>query len=596
MRRKRWLLLAIQNERWRLMVTILFSLLTAGCSCALIFTSGYLISKSALHPENILLVYIPIVMVRAFGIGKAVSRYVERLVGHDMVLRMLSNMRVLLYRILEPQALFVRSRYRTGDLLSTLADDIEHLQNFYIRTVFPILVALVVFALWLIVFGIMDFAFALMMGLVVGLLVYVLPMVSLWVTYRKLRKIKQWKNGLYQQLTDMVLGLPDWIIRGQQTAFLQDYSKEEAKVASIQRSLHRFRHWRMFFSQSLVGIAILLMAYWTGQSFADGELSSPMIAAAVLSIFPLMDLFVPVSDAMEQLPQYRDSIRRIEQLDRERISISGQESVVSKKELGSVERHADLRVENLTFYYDPSSKEGIQDLSIDIPAGKKVAILGPSGAGKSTLIKLLRGDLVPQRGRAMIHGIDVHRFGNTISQVISVCDQRPHLFDTTVVNNIRLGKPDASDEEIREVAKQVKLDRLIQSLPRGYQTPMLEMGSRFSGGERQRIALARVLLQDAPIVILDEPTVGLDPRTEHDLLQTIFQVFKEKTIIWITHHLMGVRQVDEVLFLEDGRVAMRGSHEVLYQQEVRYRRLYQLDQPFELGKAKEGSNETGCPA
>ncbi len=207
-------------------------------------------------------------------------------------------------------------------------------------------------------------------------------------------------------------------------------------------------------------------------------------------------------------------------------------------------------------------------------------MIGRSGAGKSTLLKLIQGAIVPEQGQVTINGIRVDQFGNDMPKLIAVLNQRPYLFDTTVANNIRLGKPEATDEEIRNVAKQVKLDPLIESLPLGYRTPMLETGDRFSGGERQRIAWARILLQDTPVIILDEPTVGLDPATERDLLRTVFQTLQGKTLIWITHHLVGVEQMDEVVFIEEGQVEMRGSHEHLLETVPRYRHLYQLDRPI----------------
>lgn len=582
MRPKKWRLLTVEGERWRLILTICFSLLTAGCACALIFTSGYLISKSALRPENVLMVYIPIVLVRAFGIGKAVSRYMERLIGHHMVLKVLANMRVRLYRILEPQALFVRSRYRTGDLLSTLADDIEHLQDYYIRTLFPTLVAFVAFVGWLIGVGWFDLSFAMMTGFMIWLMIFVFPMISLWITHRKQRRIKQWKQAWYQKLTDAVMGVQDWMISGLSSTFIRDYVTDEKKVMAVQRRLHRFQQGRLFLLQGLVGMMLLLMAIWMGEQIAEGKMAAPFIAAGVLVILPLMELFLPVSEAVEKIPQYQDSIHRLNQMNQPPAIILVNRSQVSKEEITLAKQCADLQLENLFFRYE-SSDQGIKNVSLTIPAGKKVAILGRSGAGKSTLIKLIRGDLIPERGRVTINGIEADRFGDQIAEIISVCDQRPHLFDTTVANNIRLGNPNASDKSIREVAKQVKLDRLLASLPLGFDTPMYEMGSRFSGGERQRIALARVLLQDTPIVILDEPTVGLDPQTEHDLLQTIFQVFQNKTLIWITHHLMGVEQMDEVIFMDHGRITMRGSHEQLLDHNPRYRRLYQLDRPDWLG-------------
>jgi ATP-binding cassette subfamily C protein CydC len=163
---------------------------------------------------------------------------------------------------------------------------------------------------------------------------------------------------------------------------------------------------------------------------------------------------------------------------------------------------------------------------------------------------------------------------------MAVLNQKAYLFNTSVMNNIRLGNPNASDEEIFEAAEKVQMHHMIKQLPNGYETNMHETGSRFSGGERQRIALARILLQKTPIVILDEPTVGLDPITERKLLNTIFETLKGKTIIWVTHHLAGAEKMDRILFIDQGKKVMEGSHLQLLTSEERYQRLYQLDSPL----------------
>lgn len=182
----------------------------------------------------------------------------------------------------------------------------------------------------------------------------------------------------------------------------------------------------------------------------------------------------------------------------------------------------------------------------------------------------------------MINGIAAAAYGDNIPSIIAVLNQSPHLFDTTVANNIRMGDPKASEQAIKEAGALAKMDTLISSLPEGYNTFVREAGQRFSGGERQRIALARILLQNTPVVILDEPTVGLDPSTERNLLQTMFEAMDGKSLIWVTHHLVGAEQMDEVIFMENGSVEMRGTHAELMEKEPRYRRLYELDRPVEF--------------
>ncbi|MFH0070888.1 amino acid ABC transporter ATP-binding/permease protein, partial [Peribacillus sp. NPDC056705] len=211
--------------------------------------------------------------------------------------------------------------------------------------------------------------------------------------------------------------------------------------------------------------------------------------------------------------------------------------------------------------------------------GAKVAVIGRSGSGKSTLLQLIQGAWIPAAGSVTLGGVAAARFGEEIPSVMSVLNQSPHLFDTTLQNNIRLGRPNASDEEVMEAVRQAQLEPLLAALPDGIHTRMQEAGQRFSGGERQRVALARILLQQTPIVILDEPTVGLDPGTEAELLSTILTALHDRTLIWVTHHLIGVEQMDEVIFMERGEIKMRGTHEQLLAHSIRYQKLYRLDRP-----------------
>lgn len=184
---------------------------------------------------------------------------------------------------------------------------------------------------------------------------------------------------------------------------------------------------------------------------------------------------------------------------------------------------------------------------------------------------------MPTVGEITINGIPTYEFGDRISNWIGVMNQSPYLFDTTVLNNVRLGNIKATDEEVIAALYQVGLGEMIASLPEGFHTLVEEAGGRFSGGERQRLALARILLQDTPIVLLDEPTVGLDPITEQRLLDTLFDVLKDKTIVWITHHLQGVNQMDQVIFLENGKIEIFGTPTELLATNERYQRLYRLD-------------------
>ncbi|WP_223067297.1 thiol reductant ABC exporter subunit CydC [Paenibacillus caui] len=582
---------------WRFALIVLLGILTFLSAGMLLFTSGYLISKSALRPENILMVYVPIVGVRTFGISRAVIHYVERLAGHDAVLRILSKMRVKLYRLLEPQALFIRSRYRTGDILGVLAEDIENLQNVYIRTVFPSIAALVMYVLAVIFAGRFNGGLALLAAVYIFVLVAVLPFISYRLTRVRHRQLKQERSGLYRKLTDAVMGISDWVISGRAAQFAGSYEAEEARVLRLERSLRTWARWRSLLGQLIVGLAVVSAVYWSGQQYARGGIDVTLIAAFVLVVFPLMDAFLPISEAMERVPQYQDSLERLNRIARQRDGSeagsqtrtesgkteapnAGPQTEESKKATASRTLEAlHISVQDVSFAYGDGEEPSVSSVSLDIPQGKRIAIVGRSGAGKSTLLKLIQGALAPSAGSVALNGTEALRLAPRMSELIAVLNQSPHLFDTTVGNNIRLGRLDASDGEVHQAAEAAQLGPLIASLPAGYETPMHETGQRFSGGERQRVALARILLQDTPVIILDEPTIGLDPKTERELMSTIFKVTKGKTLIWVTHHLIAAGLMDEIIFMDEGTIVLRGTHEELMGQSERYRKLYRLDRP-----------------
>jgi len=583
LKREGWFAPYVSSYFWRFMLIIVLGALTIFTASSLMYTSGFLISKASTPVENILMIYVPIVGVRTFGTSRAVIHYVERLVGHDTILRILSKMRVRLYNILEPQALFLSSRFRTGDILGMLADDIEYLQNVYLRTVFPSIIALLIYGAAVIALGTFDIAFALLMALYILVLVVVLPFLSLLFTQKRQREVKVERNRLYQKLTDAVLGMGDWVISGRQSQFVDTYEADERKVAKTDAALRSWARLRTFIGQAVIGVGVLSMLYWAAGEFADGAIAGTLIAAFVLVVFPVADAFLPVSEAVEKIPQYRNSLERLSGVNGAEQNIVSEKASVSVVDaLPQAIKSAHIKLENVGYHYGTEANWSVRDLSLDIPQGKKIAIIGRSGAGKSTLLKAIQGVIEPSDGSATINGIAADAYGEHIPSIIAVLNQSPHLFDTTVANNIRMGDPKASEQAIKEAGALAKMDTLISSLPDGYDTFVREAGQRFSGGERQRIALARILLQNTPVVILDEPTVGLDPRTERDLLKTMFEAMEGKSLIWVTHHLVGAEQMDEVIFMENGSVEMRGTHAELMKKEPRYRRLYELDRPVEF--------------
>ena len=574
-----WVKPYLQQNKKLIFLVLLLGTLTFFSASALMFTSGYLISKSATVPENILMIYVPIVLVRAFGIARPVFRYLERLTSHNVVLKFLSAMRVRLYQKLEVQALAFRSRFSTGDLLGVLADDLEQMQNLYLKTVFPSVIALIVYMIAVIALGFFSIPFALLMALFLFILVVLFPLVSLLVMRQKQARSKQSRNELYKRLGDAVMGISDWKISGRQADFLNSYEKQEMMQDELESQIEQFNRRRNFLFHVMVTIITLAMIWFASNSADTGVFTHVWIAAFVLVVFPVIEAFAPISEAVSHLPSYENSLSRMNNIDE--TNVEKNETNAQAVENLLQQQALTIQMKNVDFSYGQAVDNLVlRNFSLQIAQGQQIAILGKSGAGKSTIAKLLLGAVNPTNGCVSINDIPVAQLHDDMSKFIAVLQQKPHLFDTSVMNNIRLGNPDASDEEVIEVAKQVKMHETISALPDGYHTRMRELGGRFSGGERQRIALARILLQQSPIVILDEPTVGLDAVTERDLLNTIFTSLQGKTLIWITHHLVGVEKMDQIVFIENGQVQMKGTHEQLLQSYERYGNLYRMDKPF----------------
>ncbi|MCR6851462.1 thiol reductant ABC exporter subunit CydC [Paenibacillus jamilae] len=568
-----WVKPYIKQNKGRMTLTIFLGLLGVSSGAMLLFISGYLISKSALRPENVMAVYVPIVATRAFSIGQAVFHYIERLVGHDVVLRILEKMRTRLYRIVEPQALFFRSRFQTGDMLGVLSEDIEHLQNLYLRTIFPSILALVVYSIFVLVIGAFDFVFALIVGCMLAIIVFLLPFVSLLLMKKHHVTLKQGRNRLYQQLTDAVFGLSDWQASGRKDEFINEYVKQNDQLLKIEKRVKRWYHIRDSIIQLVVGIVVISMIIWTGNEAASEQIAPTVIAAFVLMTLSVTNALIPIVDAIDRIPSYVESTHRLNGVESNSVlhdeaDLHGEKDYIEPK-------HVDIELNHVSYSYPDSNEIVLKDVSLQIKAGKKIAILGRSGTGKSTLLKLLTGALSPVNGQVVLNGERAHT--NLLSKYISVLNQKPHLFDTTIGNNVRIGKPEATDEEIWKALEKAQLASHVTSLPDGLQTKMHEMGKRFSGGERQRVAFARTLMQETPIIVLDEPTIGLDPKTELSLIETMFSATEEKTVIWITHHLVGIEHVDEVIFLDRGQIVMQGSHKQLLKENEKYRKLYELD-------------------
>lgn len=565
-----WVKPFLKHYKRTLVLAISLGILTFVCAGGLMFTSGFLISKSATRPDNILLVYVPIVLTRGFGIFRPVFRYAERLTSHNWVFKMTSEFRKKMYDSLEQDAVFFNSKYRLGDILGLLSEDVAHIQNLYLRTIFPNFVAWGVYTIIVVGLGFISPLMGLAMLVLFGLMIFAIPAWSVVINGARQEYEKQVKNDLYADLTDNVMGIVDWVFAQRNQEYVAEHLNSENKLFATQTALHQFERFRDFLMQLVILAIVLSLMIWGAAKFG-GQYggTANWIAAFVLAVFPLEDALAGLPAAAQETNVYVDSLKRLNQLP---------PIPQAKTDQLEVQKPLDFKIQNLHYTYPGTSKEVLRGLDLSISAGQKVAILGKSGSGKSTLASLIRGDRQPSTGDVTLAGIPTNNYKDRISKYIGVINQRPYLFNTTILNNLRIGNENATVDDVWQILDQVGLRQMVESLPQGLETMVDSAGLRFSGGERHRLALARILLANTPIVLLDEPTVGLDPVTEREVMDTFFGNLEGKTLIWITHHLQGIDAMDRVIFIEDGELVMDGHPAGLAKTNERYQRLKAIDE------------------
>ena len=566
----------IKKNKSVMTLVVILGILSTVSGAALMYVSGFLISKSSLRIGNILMLQVPTVLTRTFSLSQSTFAYLQRLTSHNLVLGIIEKMRSRVYKILEPHALKLKKEYKSGDLLGLIAEDIEHLQNIYLKTIFPSIVSLVLYVIFVtLMFG-YDMSYAILATLFGLFIIFIVPFVSLTFTRRNFQVMKEAKYDLYKNFTSAIFGISDWISSNRVNDFMNEYQEKETRLLKKETKIKIFVHFRENLVNFIAGLTVFYMIYSCWSMTLNDSIENVYIASFCMMALSVMSVSVMTSESVAHIPGYEVSIKRVKDFyDNEQDDVDIDKALQNKE--GNV-----IDIENVTFAYE-NGKNVLDNISLSIKKGEKVAILGRSGVGKSTLVKLLTGTYTDYTGSISVLGkVPTEKMLGT---KISLLNQKPYLFDMTIRENLKIAlldkKEEVTDDEINskieESLEKSQLTRLISELPEGINTNVFETGSRFSGGERQRIAFARTLIQNNELLLLDEPTVGLDPKTEHELLKTIFETNRDKTIVWITHHLNSIKYMDRIIFIKDGKVEMNGTHEELYQTNEKYRKLYDMD-------------------
>ena len=562
--------------RWLVALAILLGSLMIASNMLLLGMAAYLIAAAALGPLLAILT-IPIYIVRLMSVSRAGSRYAERVVSHNVTFRLLAQLRTWVYRRLEPLAPAYLHKQRSGDMLTRIVADVDELQNVYLRIVSPIIVAIIISLLTFALFSIFSpvlawdaVAFLIITGCGVPLLSGILT--------RGLGKRQLAIRGeLNAQIVDGIQGVQDLLAYGQADTQLRSVATLEKKLDQIQQRMAVIAGLQQALNDLLMNLALWSLLILAIPLVVAKAIAGVYLAFLALVILASFEAVQPLAEAFQKLGHSVAAGERLFKVTDTNPQV--QEPAAPLPVPSNTPGRFSLEFDHVHFAYQSDEGEVVHDISFEVSTGKRIAIVGASGAGKSTLVNLALRFWDVDKGTIRLNGHDIQQYAlGDLRSLIGVVSQDTYLFNDTMRGNLLLARPEASDSEIEQALEQAQLTAFIQQLPKGLATWVGEQGLRLSGGERQRLAIARALLKDAPLLVLDEATANLDPMTEHTLLDALDMLMQGRTTLVITHRLVRMERMDEILVLDEGSIRERGTHEQLLRSGGLYQQMVQLQE------------------
>ncbi|WP_406457507.1 thiol reductant ABC exporter subunit CydD [Streptomyces sp. NBC_01622] len=542
-------------RRGRLALALLLGGLALGSAVGLMATSGWLISRASQQPP-VLYLMVAVTATRAFGIGRAVFRYAERLVSHDAVLRMLADTRVAVYRRLERLAPAGLRDTRRGDLLSRLVTDVDALQDYWLRWLLPAGVAATVsaatvgFTAWLLP----EAGAVLAVGLLaagVGV-----PLVTGAVARRAERRLAPARGVLATRVTELLTGTAELTVAGALPARTAEARRADGVLTRIASRAATATALGDGLTALISGLTVAATALVAAQAVAAGRLSGVLTAVVVLTPLAVFEAVLGLPLAVQYRQRVRKSAERVYEV------LDAPEPVREpERPRQAPATPFPLVVQGLAARHTGQDRDALAGLDLTLEKGRRVAVVGPSGSGKTTLAQVMLRFLDADAGSYTLAGVDAYALdGDDVRRLVGLCAQDAHLFDSSVRENLLLAKKEATEDELRAALERARLLDWADGLPDGLDTLVGEHGARLSGGQRQRLALARALLADFPVLVLDEPAEHLDLATADALTADLLAATEGRTTLLITHRLAGLEDVDELIVLDEGRVVQRGPY------------------------------------
>jgi thiol reductant ABC exporter, cydC subunit len=534
-------------------------------SIGLLTTSGWFLAATAIAGLGTLFnFFYPSASVRGLAIGRTLFRYFEKLVTHDATFRILAKLRVQVFEKIIPLSPAVLNRYRNSDLLNRLVSDVDTLDSLYLRLIAPFITAIFVILAMCIGLSFVNAPLALGLGASLLLLVFVIPTVFYQLGKKFGDKLVH-SRALYRtQFLEFIQAQAELLLFNAEDKLKDNMAKTEANWQADQQKEANLSGFSTALSLLLNGLIIASMLWFSSQAeFGNDEYRMAFIALFTFAALASFEILMPLGSAFLHIGQVIASAERV-------TDIIEQQPLVTFNGKAEFDQNATtlIKTKDLSFTYPERQNRALENLNLTIQKGQKVAILGKTGSGKSTLLQLLVRNYDANQGELFLAGKPIADYSeDTLRSQFCFLTQRVHVFSDTLRQNLQFASAvNISDEKMIEVLNQVGLGKLLEK-EQGLDIWLGDGGRPLSGGEQRRLGLARILLNDAPILLLDEPTEGLDRETERQILRLILAHAENKTLIMVTHRLTAIEQFDELCVIDEAKLIEKGTYAELLQLE-----------------------------
>ena len=546
-------LLLYSNHSRRLLLGTILAITSLSASIGLLSLSGWFLPASFLVGSTILFnFFYPSSGVRGLAIGRTISRYFERLVTHDATFRVLAELRISVFKKLIPLSPSGLNHFRNSELLNRLVADVDTLDTLYLNLLSPFISAIMVITFMAIGLSFVSALLAVIICSTLLALLFIFPAIFYRLGQKSGKKIIQARAEYRSQFIEWIQLNAEFLLFGlvpQMTQKLEKTEQTWLHSQSKESQLTGFSNALLtFINGILVCVVFLLVTTAIDASSADNP--EALVALVIFCVMASAEILMPIGIAFLHLGQLMTAAERLNDLIEQRPLVEFNGSTRWQK---IAENQPLVRFEKVTFNYPSNHQATLNGLSFEVNKGQKVAILGKTGSGKSTIFQLLNRHYDPTSGQILLANCNVADYPEAIlrSHLVTL-SQRVHIFSQTLRDNLLMGNPQATDEQLKLVLEQVELAYLLQE--QDLDLWLGEGGRPLSGGEQRRLGLARVLLSNAELVLLDEPTEGLDRETEQQILMLIFAHCQARTLLMITHRLQGLERFDRVYRIDNGQL------------------------------------------